>query len=187
MKSKLRASVLCVIAPLTLALLAGCTPTVALQPTADATNPGCAEIIVRLPTSVASQAIRQTDAQATGAWGNPTSVILRCGVTPPGPSTQVCNNVAGIDWLRDATKAPIYVFTTYGRTPATQVIVDSSLTDGQGTIILDELSNAIGTIPQDRKCVSSEDVLGGTGLQSPTPGTSEAPTPGPSVSVAPAP
>ena len=169
MNMKRSTGALLVSAPLLVALLAGCSPTVALTAAADAINPGCAEIIVRLPKTVANQAIRQTDAQATGAWGSPTSVILHCGVTPPGPTTQVCDSVSGIDWLRDATKAPVYVFTTYGRNPATEVIVDSNLTRGQGTIILDELSNAIGSIPQTRKCLNSEDVLGSSGLPTSTP------------------
>lgn len=172
-----------VFAPILVSMLAGCTPTVALTAAADATNPGCAEIIVRLPKTVANQAIRETDAQATAAWGSPTSVILHCGVTPPGPTTEVCDSVSGIDWLRDASKAPIYVFTTYGRSPATEVIVDSKLTNGQGTIILDELSNAIGSLPQKHKCLKSEDVLGSPGL--PTAAPSAQPTAAPTAAPTP--
>ncbi len=169
MNSKLRAGALLAIAPLVLVALAACTPTVALTPAADATNPGCAQIIVRLPDAVASQPIRQTNAQATGAWGNPTSVLLRCGVTPPGATTATCYTVKGVDWLIDDSKKPRYVFTTFGRNPATEVIVDSTLTNGQGTIVLDELANAIGTIKQTAACVNREDVLGGTSTSSPAP------------------
>ncbi len=145
--------------PLTLALLSACAPTVALTPAADATNPRCADVIVHLPGSVAGQSLRQTDAQATGAWGDPAAIILRCGVTPPGPTSAQCATIKGIDWIVDDTKKPVYTFTTYGRTPAVQVVVDSKLTQGQGTIVLDTLSNAVGFIAQSKqhKC---ESILG---------------------------
>jgi hypothetical protein len=162
--------------PVLLALLSACAPVVALTPAADATNPKCAEVIVHLPGAVADQSLRQTDAQATGAWGDPAAVVLRCGVTPPGPTSTQCATVKGIDWLIDNTKKPVYTFTTYGRTPAVQVIIDSQLTQGQGTIVLDQLSNAVSFITQSRqhKC---ESVVGeGLGGQSKiAPGSTPAP------------
>lgn len=170
------------IVPLLLLLLSACAPTVALKPAADATNPKCAEVIVRLPKSVADQEIRQTDAQATSAWGDPAAVILRCGVTPPGPTSTQCATVKGIDWLVNDTKKPVYTFTTYGRTPAVQVVVDSTLTQGQGTIVLDQLSTAISSIPQSAKH-QCENVLGsGLGGESqvvPGPGSTPTPVPAP--------
>jgi hypothetical protein len=171
MKIKKRTLGLLTLTPLVLTFVTGCSPTVALDPAADAVNPGCASIIVHLPSTLDDLAIRQTDAQATGAWGDPTAVILRCGITPPGPTTDTCYTVRGIDWLRDSSKAPTYVFTTYGRVPATQVIVDAKQTNGQGTIVLDELSNAIGQVKQSRKCLSREDVLstGGSTTEIPAP------------------
>ena len=72
MNSKLRAGAL---APLILVAVVACTPTVPLTPAAHSTDPGCAEVIVRLPASVAGEAIRETNAQATGAWGNPAAVL----------------------------------------------------------------------------------------------------------------
>ncbi|WP_349899368.1 DUF3515 domain-containing protein [Parafrigoribacterium soli] len=153
-----RAAMAAAALPLLLALSA-CAPTVALKPAADATNPKCADVIVHLPGSVADQSLRDTDAQATGAWGDPAAVILRCGVTPPGPTSSQCATVKGIDWVVDDTKKPVYTFTTYGRTPAVQVVVDSNLTNGQGTIVLDQLSNAISFIKQSSKH-KCESVLG---------------------------
>jgi hypothetical protein len=161
MNSKLRTGALLAMAPLILAALAACAPTVALQPAAHATDPGCAEIIVRLPNSLDKQPIRQTNAQATGAWGDPTSVLLRCGVTPPGATTATCYTIKGVDWLIDSSKQPRYVFTTFGRDPATEVIVDSTL--ASGTAALDELANAIGTIKQTKQCTTRQDVLGSAG------------------------
>ena len=78
-------------------LLVGCTAAVPLQPAADANNPACADVIVHLPATVADQAERETNAQATGAWGDPAAVLLHCGVPVPGPTTTPCLNVNGID------------------------------------------------------------------------------------------
>ena len=175
MKTKRKPAVLLAAIPLLLTAVAGCAPTVALTPAADAVNPGCASIIVHLPSAINSLPIRQTDAQATSAWGNPTAVILRCGVTPPGPTTDTCYTVSGIDWLRDSSKAPTYIFTTYGRTPATQVVVDAKLTSGQGTVVLNELAGAIGHVKQTSKCLTREDVLDSSGTTTEIPATGATP------------
>jgi hypothetical protein len=178
MNSKLRLAALVAVAPLALALLAACTPTVALSPAAHATDPKCAEIIVRLPQSVMDFPLRQTNAQATGAWGDPAAVILRCGVTPPPPTSDRCYTVQGVDWVikKDGR---IYTFTTYGRTPATQVVIDGKLTNDRGTEALDQLATAVGSIPQSatHKC---DDVLGSN-----DPNATQTPSPTPSPSTTP--
>ncbi len=152
---KRRALALGLLAPLLLALFTACTATVPLTPAVNATDPKCAEIIVRLPKSVVDQPLRETNAQATGAWGNPTSVLLRCGVAQPAPSAS-CSTVNGIDWVVDVSGSPRYVYTTWGRSPATQVVVDTKLTQGSGAIILDALSNAVGSIAQTKACTSHD-------------------------------
>lgn len=143
--------------PLALAtLLSGCTPTVALDPAEDAINPGCASVVVALPDTVSDLEIRLTNAQGTGAWGNPAGALLRCGVAVPSPtSTLTCVTVDGIDWLRDPADDPVFVFTTYGRDPATEVIVDSTLTSGFA--VLTDLSRAIGAVPATSECVDPLD------------------------------
>jgi len=156
------------LAPLLLASLTACAPTVPLTPAANATDPKCAEIIVRLPKSVVDQPLRETNAQATGAWGNPASVLLRCGVAQPAPSA-TCSTVNGIDWVVDVSGSPRYVYTTWGRSPATQVVVDTKLTQGQETIILDTLSNAVGSIPQTKACTSKDPGFVPESTPSPTP------------------
>jgi hypothetical protein len=174
MKRPFRTAVIAALAPLVLVLLAACAPTVALEPAAQATNPKCADIIVRLPNAVATYPIRQTDAQATSAWGDPAAVLLRCGVTPPGPSGDICYTVKGIDWIRHKQNSHIYIFTTFGRVPATQVVIDDALTNGQGTIILAELAQAVASVPQSTTHACT-DVLGSQGLPTTTP--SPSPTP----------
>ena len=107
--------------------LAGCTATISVQPAPAATDTACAALIVRLPATIGALEKRQVDAQGTAAWGDPEAVQLRCGVTPPGPTTDPCYTVADVDWvLADSgTGAGVReVLTTFGRTPATQVVVD---------------------------------------------------------------
>lgn len=118
-----------------------------MTPAADANDPLCAEVTVRLPDSVDGQDRQWTDAQATGAWGSPAAVLLTCGVTPPGPSTLPCETVNGVDWLIDGSDAPNYLFTTYGRTPAVEVYLDYDVVSGNES--LQALSSAVGTLPAD--------------------------------------
>lgn len=165
---KRRSLVLGLLALLLLALVTACVPIVPLTPAANATDPKCAEIIVRLPKSVVDQPLRETNAQATGAWGNPTSVLLRCGVAQPAPSA-TCSTVNGIDWVVDISGSPRYVYTTWGRSPATQVVVDTTLTQGSGAIILDALSNAVGSIAQTKACTSHDPGFVPESTPSPTP------------------
>jgi hypothetical protein len=132
--------------------LTACTPIISLEAAADSNNPACAEILVRLPATLANEAKRSTDAQATGAWGNPTSVILRCGLEPVEVSTLPCVNASGVDWLVDESAKPSYRFITFGRTPATEVIVDSNKV--AGVSVLDELSSAIQSIEATKECTT---------------------------------
>ena len=82
-----------------LLVLSGCAPTVHLEPAANANDPLCAEVTVRLPDSIGDQARVWTDAQATAAWGTPSSVLLTCGLEPPAPTTLQCVSLGGVDWV----------------------------------------------------------------------------------------
>jgi len=140
------------IAAIVLALaLSGCSPTVSLEPAADANNPGCADVIVRLPDVVDGQARRTTNAQSTAAWGNPATIILRCGIEPVEVSTLPCVTSSGVDWLVDESAKPSYRFISYARTPALEVIVDSEKAVGVNT--LDSLAFAVGSIEASKTCL----------------------------------
>lgn len=167
MRSTTRTPILAMLALVpTLAMLAGCSAIIPLEPAEDAANPSCAEVTVRLPDTVADLDARETNAQATGAWGEPANVLLRCGVAVPDPTASLACVTApenGVDWLRDDSDAPNYVFTTYGRDPAVQVIIDS---DGDPDIdgdevsgfdALTELAGAVSQIPADRFCLALSD------------------------------
>ncbi len=141
-----------------MATLGGCASIVPMEPAADANNPGCADVIVRLPETVGDLERRETNAQATGAWGSPTGVLLYCGVEVPSASTYTCVEVDGVFWLRDddATEAPTYTFRLYGREPAIDVVID---TEQVGTFpALTDLGRAISyTRPNGHECVGVED------------------------------
>ncbi|WP_127793717.1 DUF3515 family protein [Agromyces sp. LHK192] len=135
--------------------LAGCASTVSLEHAEDAAAVECADVVVRLPDVVAEQAERQTDAQGTGAWGDPAAVLLRCGVPTPGPTEDRCVTVDGVDWVIDESDAPRYRFTTYGRTPAVEVVVDNEIVSG--TTAITDLANAVSVIPADGACTTVTD------------------------------
>jgi hypothetical protein len=129
------------------ALLTGCAATVSLQPAPDANDPACADVTVRLPDSVDGETRRWTDAQATGAWGDPASVILTCGVEPLGPTTMPCTPVSGVDWVIDDSDAPRYRVTTFGRVPAVEIYLDNDVVSSAQ--VLDTLSQIIDILPTD--------------------------------------
>lgn len=138
------------------ASLAGCSAIVPLQAADDSNNPGCADVIVRLPENVAGQERRETNAQATGAWGSPTTVLLYCGVEVPSASTQRCIQIDGIYWLVDDSRKPSYVLRSYGREPAIDVVVDTRQTGT--TPALMDLSRAVSwTTPNGHACTDLDD------------------------------
>lgn len=137
--------------------LTGCAATVSMQPADDADDPLCAAVMVRLPDSLDGQQRRWTDAQSTGAWGDPSAVLLSCGVVPPGPTEAQCITVAGVDWIVDDSDAPRYRITSYGRTPAVEVLTDNEIV--APTSVLDGLATAVQQLPKERQCTSTSSVL----------------------------
>ena len=139
-------------------MLAGCSPTVSLQPAEFANTPECANMSVRLPESLSDLPRRTVNAQATAAWGSPVAVIVRCGLPLPDPSPLPCYTLEGIDWLRDDEDAPRFRFLTYGLDPATEVIVDAEVVSG--TTVLSELTEAIGSQSAPvQQCLDAAEVL----------------------------
>lgn len=141
------------VALLAAASLSGCVATVSLQPAHDANNPLCARVMVSLPNQVAGESRRWTDAQSTASWGSPAAVILSCGVTPPGPTTEECITLGGVDWVVDQTEAPRYRVTTFGRKPAVQVYLDNDVVGSND--VLQTLAPAVVNLPVSAACSSS--------------------------------
>ncbi len=112
--------------------------------------------MVRLPDALAGAERRDTDAQSTAAWGSPASVLLHCGVPVPGPTTLRCISIDDVDWIEDASDEPVYTYTSYGRDPATEVTIDSTLISA--STVLTELTPAVAAVPAQGGCVGPEDV-----------------------------
>lgn len=107
------------------ASLVGCggDDAVKASPADLASNPLCAKAARHWPTTVADQKARKvtTKSPTVGAWGDP-AIIARCGLTSPGPTTEHCVRVDGVDWvgtkLSDGAR-----YVTFGRSPAVEVLV----------------------------------------------------------------
>lgn len=148
-----------------------------MTPAPDAKNADCASVTVRLPDAIGGLTDssggttdselqqRPTNAQATGAWGNPAAVLLWCGVDAPGPTTQECVEVNGVDWIIDDSAAPTYRFTTFGREPTVTVVLDN--TKVSGTTAITDLSAAVSVTKEVDHCLSLSDVP--TAASTPTP------------------
>jgi hypothetical protein len=139
-------------ASLALLTLSGCAATVNLEPAEDSNNPGCAEVMVRLPSQLGGLQERYTNAQATAAWGDPAAVLLRCGLEPVEVSTLPCVTAAGIDWLVDDSLAPSYRFISYARFPAVEVVVDSD--NASGITSLEGIAGAVAQLPATKSCLA---------------------------------
>ncbi len=140
------------VATLALLTLGGCATTVNLEPAANSNDPGCAEVMVRLPSQLGGLQERYTNAQATAAWGDPAAVLLRCGLEPVEVSTLPCVSAAGIDWLVDDSLAPSYRFISYARFPAIEVVVDSN--NASGITSLESIAGAVAMLPATKACLA---------------------------------
>ncbi|MCS5513719.1 DUF3515 family protein [Curtobacterium flaccumfaciens pv. betae] len=138
--------------------LTGCTNAVSMSAAPSANAAACAAVQVRLPATVDSKFdLRNTNAQATAAWGVPEVAIYHCGVAVPTVSDLPCFSQGGVDWIRD-DRGDQVVFTTFGRSPAVQVVVDSTKTT---STVVQELSDAVSSLPKDgHECLDPDDVQG---------------------------
>jgi hypothetical protein len=138
--------------------LTGCTNAVSMSAAPSANAAACAAVQVRLPATVDSKFdLRNTNAQATAAWGDPEVAIYHCGVAVPTVSDLPCFSQGGVDWIRD-DRGDQVVFTTFGRSPAVQVVVDSTKTT---STVVQELSDAVSSLPKDgHECLDPDDVQG---------------------------
>ncbi|MGP5587355.1 DUF3515 domain-containing protein [Glutamicibacter ardleyensis] len=135
-------------------IFAGCASLAAVEPASDAGNPVCAEMMVILPQFIGDAERRSTNSQATATWGDPSQVVLRCGVEVPGPTTDPCVSVNEVDWIAHEGEDGVWTLTTYGRTPATEVVLDPQVIPS--STVLASLSQAASRIPAQGACLSVE-------------------------------
>lgn len=103
----------------------------------EATDPVCADIILAAPPQVLGMDRTETSSQGTAAWGSgEDTVVMRCGVTPPGPTTDQCTtledgNGVQIDWIIRELEGDVFQYTSYGREPAIDLTVPLSAAPDQ--------------------------------------------------------
>ncbi len=134
--------------------LAGCAGSVTVEPAPEATDPACAEVLVRLPDAIGERGRVQTTSQSSAAWGaGDDLVVLRCGVEPLGPTTDPCVGVGAVDWVTSRPDGePVRTtYTTYGRSPAVEVTLRGEEPTGVD-VVLSELGGAVEVVPADRTC-----------------------------------
>lgn len=142
--------------------LAACG-SVSVPPGPHADDPACAPIIQGAPTAMLDQARHETSSQGTVAWGRGAdTIVLRCGVTPPGPTTDLCTRLesssgATVDWIVREEDG-VVTFTTYGRTPAVDITVPRSVAPDQPSAVPLEVAGLIAPLPVSAQCVGPGDV-----------------------------
>ncbi|MDP4334167.1 DUF3515 family protein [Curtobacterium sp. A7_M15] len=136
--------------------LTGCTNAVAMSPAPSADAAACAAVQVRLPAVVDSKFdLRNTNAQSTAAWGDPEVALYHCGVAVPTVSDLPCFSLGDVDWIRD-DRGDRIVYTTFGRSPAVQLVIDSTKTTNQ---VVQDVTDAVSTLPKDgHRCLDPSDV-----------------------------
>lgn len=117
----------------------------------------CAEVLRSSPEELQGTERRGTTSQSTRAWGDP-AIELRCGVVVPGPTTVPCLTIAddagvAVDWLiPELDDGETLTVTTYGRSPAVEVVLPPWAQADHGAILL-ALAPAVTQIPQTRECL----------------------------------
>ncbi|MDO5740324.1 MAG: DUF3515 family protein [Ornithinimicrobium sp.] len=89
--------------------------------------PVCRAVADHWPERIGDLAPRVVAVQSRGvaAWGDP-PIVARCGKAPLGPTEDVCLDVSGIDWVSTPLDDGASMFTTYGRSPAIEVLVPAA-------------------------------------------------------------
>ena len=130
--------------------LAGCASIDVADPPA-AGSAACRSAAAHWPKTVGGQSLQPTSSSsvAVRAWGDP-AIIARCGLASIGPTTDQCLDVSGIDWVAHRLNDGVR-FTTYGRTPAIEVLVPSAYQPEP--LLLPAFGAAASAIPQgERHC-----------------------------------
>ncbi|MDN5899385.1 MAG: DUF3515 domain-containing protein [Brachybacterium sp.] len=138
--------------------------TVQVPPGPDAANPTCADIVLGVPPQVLGLAQVETSSQGTAAWGSgEDTIVMRCGVTPPGPTTDLCTTLADgngveVDWIVQELEGDVFLYTTYGRDPAIDVSVPRSAAPDQPSGAALDLAQVISrTVDATDRCIGPGD------------------------------
>lgn len=154
------------------AAVGACASPVSVPAGPHAADPACGQVLQALPGELAGGEERSIASQSIAGWGEP-AITLRCGVEPPGPSTERCITVesgeSSVDWLAlepDDEMVPehaqrengSWTFVTYGRVPAVEVVVPTERGGDQPTSVLVDLAPAVERTSAERHCVGIDDL-----------------------------
>jgi hypothetical protein len=121
------------------------------KPGPEAGSAACTALLERLPERVLDRQRTDLDVAGAAAWGDP-AIVLRCGVQPTGPTSDPCLDAGGLDWTFTETKEH-FRFITYGREPAVEVTLPTSIDRTTATGALIDLAEAITPIPKTASCI----------------------------------
>lgn len=108
--------------------------------------------MLTLPEEIGDYSQRPTTSQATSVWGDPSAVVLRCGVEPIGPTEHPCVAPAGVDWVWIDHEDHVQLI-SYGREPTVEVLLDGDQLSEDTTMNAQfALSDPVGRIEQTRQC-----------------------------------
>jgi len=108
--------------------------------------------MLAMPPVVGGLEVRGTTSQATAAYGQESPIVVRCGVEPPGPTLNSCVAVDAQtgtqDWLvvkeDDQWRA-----TSFGRSPAVEVLIPTLRADQAVPDLLAEVSGPAALAPSN--------------------------------------
>ncbi|MEU9382811.1 DUF3515 family protein [Streptomyces sp. NPDC048279] len=126
------------------------SPVFALAQGPLAKDPACARIAGRYPARLGEAARDPVTFEGLAVWGQG-AVELRCGVTPPGPTTDACVSVDGVDWVWRERAGDREYLVTYGRSPAVEVSVATSVTRLDGVLL--DLSHLVAPLAPNAECL----------------------------------
>ncbi|SEE27052.1 DUF3515 family protein [Ruania alba] len=144
--------------------LAACGAPVEVEPAPEASTPVCAEVLRSLPDELAGAERRSTTSQASAAWGDP-AITFRCGVPVLGPTTDRCITAeaadgTSVDWVvaeLGSVSGDAWQFTTYGRSPAIELVVPVIYAGEDPTTLLVDIGEALTFIEAERECLALDD------------------------------
>lgn len=133
-------------------LLAGCAQALVVEPAPYAADPDCARVMLAMPEVVGGLDVRGTTSQATAAYGAEFPLVVRCGVEPPGPTTEQCVSVEVPDGTQDwlvVDEGAQWRATSFGRSPAVEVLIPSERADEAVADLLAEVSGPAALAPSN--------------------------------------
>lgn len=108
--------------------------------------------MLAMPPSVGGLDVRGTTSQATTAYGTEDPIVVRCGVEPPGPTTDPCVAVDAAtgtqDWLV-VQEGDQWRATSFGRSPAVEVLIPTVRADQAVPDLLAEVSGPAALAPSN--------------------------------------